>query len=97
VSAPHLHPKTSVIELDRSPASVYPIVVLKKSYGRGGGVLRFAPWDLAGGADSIEVTDSLYDSIHARERICMVVKQGALGMQWYSAQACPWNGKIEFP
>jgi hypothetical protein len=30
-------------------------------------------------------------------RVCMVVKRGGLGMSWYTAQECPWNGKIEFP
>jgi hypothetical protein len=85
------------IELDRSPGTVYPAVVLGKSSYKGGYSLRFAPWDFPNGAETIHVPYSLYHSIHVRERVCMVVKEGALGMSWYSAQACPWNGKIEFP
>lgn len=85
------------IELDRSPGTVYPAIVLGKSSFKGGYSLSLATWDLANGADTIHIPYSLYHSIHVREQVCMVVKEGALGMSWYSAQACPWNGKIEFP
>jgi hypothetical protein len=70
---------------------------LHKSYFKGTYGLRFVPVEAAGGAAGMPVTSSLYHSVHERDRICVVVKGGALGMNWYSAQACPWNGKIEFP
>jgi hypothetical protein len=85
------------IVLDRSPGIAHPAIVLARSYARGGYALRLAPWELADSSDTIHVPVSLYRSIHMRDRVCMVLKQGALGMSWYSAQACPWDGKIEFP
>jgi hypothetical protein len=59
-------------------------------------VIRVAPWGAAQEAESVRLPRSLYHSIKERERVCMVVKQGALGINWYSAQACPWNGRIDF-
>jgi hypothetical protein len=85
------------IVVDRSPATVYPTVVVNKRYTRGGYKLVVGPWGSAREADSMYVAPSLYDSIKVGERVCIVVKEGALGMSWYSAQACPWNGKLEFP
>lgn len=89
------------ILLDRSPGTVHESVVLQKHYssGRGGSsyYLAFVPWTSTGDSETINVTSALYHSIKVRERICIVSKNGALGMAWYTAQACPWNGKIEFP
>jgi hypothetical protein len=84
------------IVLDRSPAAVYQTTVLKKSLFKSTYRLQYGEWG-ANGPDSIRVTTSLAHSVHEGDRICMVLKQGALGMSWYTAQACPWNGKIEFP
>ncbi len=85
------------IELDSSTGTVYPAVVLRKSSFKGGFSLRLAPWGFPNGAETIHVPYTLYRSIQVRDRVCMVVKQGSLEMNWYSAQPCPWNGKIEFP
>jgi hypothetical protein len=83
--------------LDDSPAKVTPAAVLTKFHIRGSYGLSYAPWNSGDQRQSIWVTRSLYRSVQPRERVCMVTKEGGLGMPWYSAQACPWNGKIEFP
>ena len=85
------------VQLDDSPAKVTPAVVLTKFYVRGSYGLSYAQWDSGDQRKSIWVTRSLYRSVQPRERVCMVMKEGGLGMPWYSAQPCPWDGKIEFP
>jgi hypothetical protein len=85
------------IELDRSQATVYETTVLSKTRMRTTYGLHYAAWGPGSEESSIAVTRALAHSVHQGDRICIVVKQGALGMGWYTAQACPWNGKIEFP
>jgi hypothetical protein len=85
------------IELDRSQGAAYETTVLTKTHMRTNYGLHYAAWGPGNGEGSMAVARSLAHSVHEGDRVCMVVKQGALGMSWYTAQACPWNGKIEFP
>jgi hypothetical protein len=85
------------IELDRSPGAVQQTVVLAKSYLGTQHFVSYMPWGSGHPRGTISVTRSLHHSVQPGARICMVVKEGALEMRWYTAQACPWNGKIEFP
>jgi hypothetical protein len=85
------------IELDRSPGTAYEAMVLTKTRMRTTYGLHYAAWGPNNREGSIAVTRSLARSVHPGDRVCIVMKQGALGMSWYTAQACPWNGKIEFP
>jgi hypothetical protein len=85
------------IELDRSPGAVQQMVVFSKSIISTQHRVSYMPWGSSHPTGTIFVTSSLYHSVQPGARICMVLKQGALGMSWYTAQACPWNGKIEFP
>ena len=83
--------------LDHSPAAVHPAIVMKKRFGRSSYLLEIAQWAPQVHAERIRVTRSMFDAVTERDRVCIVVKKGALGMPWYTAQPCPWNGKIEFP
>ena len=83
--------------LDRSAGIAYPTVVLHKNYwGSGAYALSFSDWG-RDGARSASVSPALYHAVRERDRICIVVKQGALGFEWYTAQAYPWDGEIAFP
>jgi hypothetical protein len=84
------------IELDRSPGAVQQTVVLSKWSISTQHHVSYRPWG-SSHPTGIFVTRSLYGSVQPGAQICMVVNEGALGMTWYTAQACPWNGKIEFP
>jgi hypothetical protein len=80
--------------LDRSPAAVQRSVVESKYYviGRGGGDrLDIRPWGPVDQVKSVWVWGPVYRAVQAGGPVCMVLRQGALGIPWYTAHACPWN------
>lgn len=85
--------------LDRSPVTVYQSLLSHKSTGlRGGWRLRIEPWGPGTGARSlmspytVGVSREVFDSINDGGLVCVVQRDGALGISWYTAQACPWTG-----
>jgi hypothetical protein len=87
------------ILLDRSPASVQESAVADKRhvYGRGGGFrLNVRSWGPIRKDKNVWVSADVYRSVHNGGPVCMVLRPGALGVAWYTAQSCPWNGgKVE--
>jgi hypothetical protein len=81
--------------LDRSPAVVQESVVLNKRYiyGRGGGYeLTIKRWGPINSEKKVWASETVFRSVHAGGSVCMVLRQGALRVLWYTAQACPWSG-----
>jgi hypothetical protein len=83
--------------LDHSPATVYKTVVSNKSLRRPS--LDMDPWGPAPEPKSILtqyhalVPRQIFDAVQVGGPICVVQSAGALGISWYSAQVCPWNGQ----
>jgi hypothetical protein len=81
--------------LDHSPATVYETVVSDKSPR--GPALDIQPWGPEPEAKSImtpyhtRVPQQIFDAVPVGGPICVVQRDGALGIRWYTAQACPWN------
>ena len=79
--------------LDRSPAAVYLAAISAKSHPkRGTWRLHIEPWGPEHQARDVTVPAKLFDRIQPGDSACMVLRKGALGIPWYSAQTCPWNG-----
>jgi hypothetical protein len=81
--------------LDDSPGAVYPTVVTAKS-GRTVSDLHLtiAPWRHEPEPRSVNVPVKVFLSVKPGGTVCMVMRQGALGIGWYTAQACPWKGGL---
>jgi hypothetical protein len=83
--------------LDHSTATVYQTVVSNKSLRRPS--LDMQPWGPAPEPKSIMtpyhalVPRQILDAVQQGGPICVVQRDGALGISWYSAQVCPWNGQ----
>jgi hypothetical protein len=76
--------------LDQSPAIVARSTIVEKSSYKAY-ALRIEPW---GDVDQIKksiVPASVYQSVQKGGPICMVRRQGAFGIGWYTAQTCPWT------
>lgn len=81
--------------LDRSPATVYQSLVTEKRVLNGfrrGPHLQIDAWGPEHESRMISVPYTLYHSIQPGERVCMVLRKGALAVAWYTAQPCPYNG-----
>jgi hypothetical protein len=76
---------------DHSNALVYEATVYTKQYSRSPHV-TVGPWGPEQSSRSFEVPYTLYESVEPGDRICMVLRQGALHASWYTAQPCPYNG-----
>ncbi len=83
--------------LDRSPAAVYETLVSDKSPR--GPAVDMQPWGPAPEPKSIMtpyhalVPRQIFDAVQAGGPICVVQRDGALGIRWYTAQVCAWNGQ----
>jgi hypothetical protein len=83
--------------LDHSAAMVYKTVVTDKSLRRPS--LDIQPWGPEPEAKSIMtpyhtlVPQRIFDAVQKGGPICVAQKDGALGIRWYTAQVCPWNGQ----
>jgi len=84
--------------LDSSPVAVYQSLVIEKRVSRDpyrfrrGPHLRIEPWGPEHESRMVSVPYTLYDATQPRDRVCMVLRKGALGATWYTAQPCPYNG-----
>ena len=83
------------IILDRSQGNVYQSAISKTYAEQGIYGLNVAPG--ATGVDNITVPLAVYRSVQVGGPICLVRKEGAFGINWYTAQACPWRGGTLFP
>lgn len=83
------------ILLDHSPDFTEQSVIADKRYiyGKGGGFeLDIRPWGPIKRVSRVWVSAPVYASVQTGGPACMVLRQGALGVPWYTAQGCPWNG-----
>jgi hypothetical protein len=78
--------------LDQSPAAVYRAVVSGKSDRGRGWHLEVEPWGIENEVRTTKVPHDVFKSVQTGDQVCIVLKQGALRMNWYTVQACPWNG-----
>jgi hypothetical protein len=77
---------------DHSNAMVYEATVsAKRVYSRSPHV-TVAPWGPEQRPRSLVVPYRVYKSVAPGDPICMVLRQGALQVSWYTAQPCPYNG-----
>jgi hypothetical protein len=77
--------------LDRSPAIVVRSTILEKSRFKAY-ALQVEPWGDVQQIKNVLVPESVYQSVEKGGSICMVLRRGAFGIGWYTAQACPWTG-----
>ncbi|HUI79921.1 MAG TPA: hypothetical protein VLY24_18470 [Bryobacteraceae bacterium] len=83
--------------LDHSPVTVYQTVVSHKSNGSRSSQLNLKPWGTNPPARSLDfsyaasVPSQLLDALQVGETVCVIQRQGALGLTWYTVQLCPWN------
>jgi hypothetical protein len=85
--------------LDNSPATVYRSVVIKKPLAYGDMYhpdywLRVEPWGAEHGAKDKDagVSSRTYHSVHVGDTVCVVQREGWLGLRWFTVQTCPWRG-----
>jgi hypothetical protein len=78
--------------LDRSPDTVFRSVVAGKTHTKGNWRLQIQPWGLEQETRKISVPPKLFKAVQPGDAVCMVQRAGALGIAWYTAQACPWKG-----
>jgi hypothetical protein len=67
------------------------IVTTKSDRGRGWH-LQVSPWGPQRESKTVAVPYELFQAIQPGEKVCMVQRGGALGIAWYTVQACPWKG-----
>lgn len=82
--------------LDQSPATMFRTVVTRKSpAGRSELSLDLGPWGASpeqkslSTRDRISVARETYDAVRVGGPVCVMQREGALGIAWYTAQACP--------
>jgi hypothetical protein len=81
--------------LDRSaPAKFRPAVLGKhvsggryRSYD-----LLLAPWGPRAGAENVQVPPAVYSQAHVGQQICVSLRGGALGSNWYTVSDCSEQG-----
>ncbi len=76
--------------LDRSQATVVRSTILEKSAEKTY-ALHVGPWGNVNQIKNVIVPKSVFESVQKGGPVCMVLKSGALGVSWYTAQACPWT------
>ena len=50
------------------------------------------PWGPEQQAGSAAVPSNVFRSVHEGDRVCVVLRKGALGVSSYTIQLCPWEG-----
>jgi hypothetical protein len=81
------------VALDRSPGVVaYSVVERKIHFYKGGLQVRVSPWGPVREVKDLEVPHAIYKSLMEHGPVCIATRTGALGIPWYTAQACPWRG-----
>jgi hypothetical protein len=77
--------------LDRSRPSLFRSSVIDKhaSYGKATRYLvRLAPWGPRDEPDDVSVSHPLYDRLQPGDPVCVLLRQGALGMPWFIILGC---------
>jgi hypothetical protein len=80
------------VMLDRSPDVIYQSRVTHRNAASGSVGLTIEPWGPVTVLRNVSVPHSVWSSAKIDGPICMVMRQGALKVPWYTAQACPWRG-----
>jgi hypothetical protein len=90
--------------LDRSSPTVYRSVVSSKHYFKKGedflkrgSYLGIGPWGPELEGRSMKVPSEVFKTVQPGDAVCVVLKNGALGVRWYTIQSCPWNGGPIYP
>jgi hypothetical protein len=79
------------IVFDHSPETTIQSTVVGRSKQKAYS-LRIEPWGPVRNVRNVTVTRAVFDAVGAGGSVCIVLRHGALGLGWYSAQACPWLG-----
>jgi hypothetical protein len=85
--------------LDKSHGAVHRSVVLKKSIAFSRFryhqllYLRIAPWEANGQPGGAFVPKTLWDAVNAGDAICVVQREGWLGLGWYTIKSCQRSGQ----
>jgi hypothetical protein len=89
--------------LDRSPATVQRSVLAGKSNPNTRILqlhLTIKPWGPIMEERNVSVPYAVYRSVQPGDAVCLVLREGAFGIPWYTAQTCPWNAgevRLGFP
>jgi hypothetical protein len=79
--------------LDRSPSTVYESKISAKGLTYlGPNTLKIRPWIQGGDIATVGVAPKTFDSVRPGDTICIVQRNGALLMPWFSAQTSPCTG-----
>ena len=79
--------------LDRSPAMVYESTISAKGLTHlGPNTLKIRPWIQGGDIATVGVSPKIFHSVQVDGPICIVQRDGALHMPWFTAQTSPWTG-----
>jgi hypothetical protein len=80
------------VVLDRSEDTVFQSRVSAKFHTRGKWSLEVAAWTPEQESQRVSVPYELYNAVRPGDPVCIVQRNGALGIPWYTAQPCPWKG-----
>jgi hypothetical protein len=78
------------IVFDDSPQAAMSSVVTRKFKGV---FVRVQPWGPVRDAKAVQVPHVIYRALQPNGPVCPVMRSGALGIAWYTAQTCPWVGE----
>ena len=78
------------IVFDDSPQAALSSVVARKFKGVW---VRVQPWGPVRDAKAVQVPHVIYRALQPNGPVCPVMRNGALGIPWYTAQTCPWTGR----
>lgn len=79
--------------LDRSPATIYESKISAKGLTYlGPDILKIRPWIQGGDIATVGVSPKIFRSVQPGDTICIVQRNGALHMPWFTAQTSPWTG-----
>ncbi len=76
---------------DRSHTDVFATHVVAKRVGVGRSRtyhLTLGPWGLRAAEEDVSVTRPFYDKFQAGDTVCIGLRQGGLGIQWYTVRGC---------
>jgi hypothetical protein len=82
------------ILFDQSEPEIHQAVVSQRiNPSRGSPLLVIEPWGPVLRSKAISVPYRVYSSSIAGGPVCLVQRSGRLGLEWYTAQTCPWSGE----
>jgi hypothetical protein len=80
------------VMLDRSPDVVTRAAFSHKNSAGGSQGLTIEPWGPVTARRNVSVPSHVWLTVRVGDQVCMVSRQGALGVPWYTVQLCPWAG-----